>query len=187
MWKKWTDAWPVWAVAAAALVVLAACGEPAGGVAGGAAVGELGGEPVELVNRRLPDAVAGQPEWAHQQTVEVDLDGDGTPDRAVLTANVTMFRGRLDWQDSQQWQVYVEEADGTRTYVYKQVLQLGTLRARLARPQPGQTPTIVLLEQLPQRISVYEIRYLGRGQAQAVQLVRREFDLRHMFEGTPEP
>jgi hypothetical protein len=187
MGQRWNGAWRRGAVLAAALVGVTSCGEPAGGPATGAGGAELGGEPADLVNRRLPDAVAGESDWAHQQAVEADLDGDGALERAVLTANVTMFRGRLDWQDSQQWQVYVEEGDGTRTYLYKQFLQLGTLRARLTRPRPGQNPTIVLLEQLPQRLSVYEIRYLGPGEAQAVQLVRREFDLRHMFEGTPEP
>jgi hypothetical protein len=175
------------AVLLIALLAIASCGD-----GGGARTNLVGGEEpagrnVDLVNRRLPDGVAGEPGWAHQQVVSADLNGDGNPERAVLTANVHMFRGRLDWQDGQQWQVYVEESDGTRTYVYKQLLQFGTLRARLSRPGPDQPPRIILLEQLPQRLSVYEIHYLGPGQAHAVELVRREFDLRHMFEGTPEP
>ena len=169
----------------------------------GAGEGETSAAPappslptVELVSPRVDDAALGQAGWAHGQSVTADLDGDGTPERAVIIANAEDFRGHVLWNDSQVWQVYVEEADGTRTYVYKRVLQLGSLLARLARPadagpiRPGEQPkpsTILLLEHTPQRFAAYEVRYAGPGQATAVELTSRAFDLSSLFEGTPDP
>ena len=151
---------------------------------------------VDLVSPRLDDVAIGQAGWAHGQTATADLDGDGAPERAIIIANAEDYHGRVLWNDGQIWQVYVEEADGTRTYVYKRLLQLGSVTARLARPErarpirPGEQPeppTILLLEHTPRSFSAYEVRYAGPGQATAVQLTSREFDLRSLFEGTPDP
>jgi hypothetical protein len=151
---------------------------------------------VDLVSPRLDDVAIGEPGWAHGQTATADLDGDGVPERAIIIANAEDYHGRVLWNDSQIWEVYVEEPDGTRTYVYKRLLQLGSLTARLARPEhagpirPGERPeppTILLLEHTPQSFSAYEVRYAGPAQATAVKLTSREFDLRSLFEGTPDP
>ena len=68
-----------------------------------------------------------------------DLTGDGAPERVVMTARVEMSRGRPLWDDGQPWQVYIEYADSTRTYMYANRLQLGMLEMRLTRPASGQT------------------------------------------------
>ena len=74
--------------------------------------------------------------------------------------------------------------------------QLGSVVARLARPETGASArpgdaaapsTILLLENTPRRFSAYEVRYEGPGQATAVELTHRDFDLRSLFEGTPDP
>ena len=182
----------------ALLLLLAASACGGGGESGEPpAVAEPSPYPtVDLVSPRLDDVAIGQAGWAHGQTATADLDGDGAPERAVIIANAEDYHGRVLWNDSQIWQAYVEEADGTRTYVYKRLLQLGSVTARLARPEsagpirPGdqpQPPTILLLEHTPQSFSVYEVRYTGPGQATAVQLTSRDFDLRSLFEGTPDP
>ena len=148
---------------------------------------------VDLVSPRHDDAVMGQEGWAHAQAATADLDGDGTPERVVIIANAGSYRGRVLWNDGQIWQVYVEEPDGTRTYVYKQFLQLGSVLARLSRPEsaapgePGEPPRILLLEQVPQRFSAYEVTYSGPAQVRSVQLVRRNYDLSSLFQGTPDP
>ena len=179
-----------------ALLALAACGGEGGGGAEPSTPEASRYPPVDLVSPRLEDDTLGEPGWAHGQTATADLDGDGIPERAVIIANAEDYRGRVLWNDNQIWQVYVEETDGTRTYVYKRLLQLGSLTARLARPEsarpirPGEQPeppTILLLENTPQSFSAYEVRYSGPGQATAVQLTSRGFDLRSLFEGTPDP
>lgn len=181
---------PLIAIALAALS--AACGD--GGASSAPAAASTAALPeVDLVSPRHEDAVMGQAGWAHAQAAAADLDGDGTPERVVIVANADSYRGRVLWDDGQIWQVYVEEPDGTRTYVYKQFLQLGSVLARLSRPetaapgQPAEPPRILLLEQLPQRFSAYEVTYSGPGQVRAAQLVRRDYDLRSLFQGTPDP
>jgi hypothetical protein len=181
-------------ILAAMAVALAACGDGEG--SRDAATSPAPSHPeVDLVSPRHDDAVLGQAGWNHGQSATGDFDGDGTAERAVIVANADSYRGRVLWNDGQVWQVYVEEPDGTRTYVYKQFLQLGSVLARVARPetagppQPGQTQpsAILLLEQVPQRIAAYEVRYAGPGQATAVALMRRDYDLRSLFQGTPDP
>lgn len=117
---------------------------------------------VQPIDSTIAPAVAGEGGWDYQQSTEVDLTGDGRPERIVLTARVEMVRGRPAWDDGQPWQVYVESQDGTRTYVYAQRLQLGTLTMRVSRGEERPS-TIVLLEHLPDRLRVLEATYGGPG------------------------
>lgn len=134
---------------------------------------------VGLIDSTIPPAVAGADGWNFQQSAEADLDGDGAPERVVLTARVELYRGRPAWDDGQPWQVYVESATGARTYLYSQRLQLGTLTMRLAQPEPGQRPSIVLLEHLPDRIRVIEAAYpMGGGALSTTLRFERTLDPR---------
>lgn len=180
------------AFVAAITVAGAACG---GEDAGSSTAQSIPYPAVDLVSPRHDDAVIGKAGWAHGQSATGDFDGDGTAERAVIIANAEDYRGRVLWNDGQIWQVYIEEPDGTRTYVYKQFLQLGSVLARVSRPEtpdPAATgkPTpsrILLLEQVPQRFSAYEVHYAGPGNAQAFALLQRTYDLRSLFQGTPDP
>ncbi|HJR36335.1 MAG TPA: hypothetical protein VJ817_15365, partial [Gemmatimonadales bacterium] len=73
---------------------------------------------VQLVDSAIPPAVAGAEGWNYQQSARADLDGDGRAERVVMTAKVELYRGRPAWDDGQPWQVYIEAAEGGRTYVY---------------------------------------------------------------------
>lgn len=137
---------------AGAGVETAAAGEtaasrlPAGGsapAAAGADVRQAGGETAPsppLIDPTIPPAIAGEGGWNYHQSASADLDGDGSPERVVLTARVEMYRGRPAWDDGQPWQVYVETAQGTRTYLYAQRLQLGTLTMRITSGSDGARP-----------------------------------------------
>lgn len=114
---------------------------------------------VELIDPAIPPAVAGEDGWDYHQSTDVDLTGDGEPELVVLTARVEMYRGRPAWDDGQPWQVYVEAQDTTRTYVYAQQLQIGTLVMRVSRSDEGKLPTIVLIEHLPDRLRIMEAWY----------------------------
>ena len=118
----------------AALLVCACMWEAPRAEAGGGAAGADADPPappiVQLIDSTIPPAVAGEAGWDYHQSVGVDLNGDGRPERVVLTARVELVRGRPAWDDGQPWQVYVESQDGTRTYVYAQRLQLGALTVR---------------------------------------------------------
>lgn len=131
-----------------------------------------------LIDSSIPPAVAGEDGWGYRQSATADLTGDGTEERVVLTARVEIYRGRPAWDDGQPWQVYVEAADGTRTYIYARQLQLGTLTMRVTRPGAAGAATIVLLEHLPDRLSLYEASYAGPGRVQVETAFRRDVDPR---------
>lgn len=130
----------------------------------------------QLVDSAIPPAVAGAEGWNYQQSAGADLDGDGRAERVVMTARVELYRGRPAWDDGQPWQVYIEAPDGGRTYVYAQRLQLGTLTMRVGSTEAGQGSTVVLLEQLPDRISLYEVSYGGPGRVTVAVRYQRLLD-----------
>jgi hypothetical protein len=136
----------------------------------------LASPSVQLVDSTIPPAVAGEAGWGYQQSTHADLTGDAQLERVVLTARVELYRGRPAWDDGQPWQVYVEAPDGTRTYVYAQRLQLGTLAMRVSRSEAGQPASIVLLEHLPDRLTVYEVSYLGPGRISVTVRFQRDLD-----------
>lgn len=145
-----------------------------GGDEGGADTTSLAPPSVQLVDSTIPPAVAGEEGWHYQQSADVDLTGDGHLERVVLTARVELYRGQPAWDDGQPWQVYVEDRDGTRTYVYAQRLQLGTLTLRVTRGEVD-PPVLVLLEHLPDRMRVVEASYMGPGMVSVA--VRYQRDL----------
>jgi hypothetical protein len=138
--------------------------------------------PVVLVDSTIPPAVAGADGWMYSQSSEADLDGDGQAERVVLTARAEVMRGRPLWDDGQPWQVYVEEPDGARTYLYSRFVQLGSVTIRLGLPEGGQGPSVLLLEHLPDRMALYEAEYRGAGDASVVSRFERSLDPRG--EGT---
>jgi len=133
---------------------------------------------VVLIDSLIPPAVAGEDGWNYHRSADVDLDADGQPERVVLTARVELYRGRPAWDDGQPWQVYVQESDGRRTYVYARRLQLGSLTMRVTQPADGGRPTIVLLEHLPDRMSVYEATYSEPGELSTAVRFERDLDPR---------
>ena len=141
-----------------------------------------GATPAALVDSTIPHAVAGADGWMYSQSFEADLDGDGQTERVVLTARAEVMRGRPLWDDGQPWQAYVEEADGTRTYLYSRFVQLGSVTMRLGVPEGERGPSVVLLEHLPDRMALYEAEYRGAGDASVVARFERSLDPRG--EGT---
>ena len=171
---------PVSVLASGAILLCCACGadDPAAGTGDEVpAADTISPKPpsVQLVDSTISPAVAGEEGWHYQQSADVDLTGDGHLERVVLTARVELYRGRPAWDDGQPWQVYVEDRSGTRTYVYAQRLQLGTLTMRVTR---GETdpPVVVLLEQLPDRMRVVEASYMGPGRVSVAVRYQGELD-----------
>jgi hypothetical protein len=142
---------------------------------------------VQLVDTSLAPAVAGEDGWMYQQNADADLDDDGQLERVVLTARVEMLRGRPAWDDGQPWQVYVEEADETRTYLFARFVQLGTITMRVALPEGDTGATVILLEHLPDQLSLYEVEYHGPGSATAIPRFQRMLDPRGEIAGPALP
>lgn len=129
-----------------------------------------------LVDSTITPAVAGEDGWDYHLSSAADLDGDGQSERVVITARVEMVRGRPAWDDGQPWQVYVEEPDGGRTYLYAQRLQLGPLVMRVTLAEDSARPTVVLLEHLPDRIRLFEVEYGGPSDVSITEVFNRRVD-----------
>jgi hypothetical protein len=138
------------------------------------------GEALEagaLIDPSLPLAATGE-EWGYRQAADADLNGDGNLERVVLAARVETYRGRLAWDDGQPWQLYVEDADGNRTLVFSRYVQLGTLIMRVTRPEEIERAAVVLLEHLPDRMTLYEIHYAAPGAFGVRRIYQRGLDPR---------
>jgi hypothetical protein len=141
----------------------------------------------DLVQSRVPQARAGDSLWKYQQSVTADVDGDGKDETVTLLSDVRLdARGIPMWEDGHRWQVYVDDG-GEITRLYARFLPNGKLTAEIATPVGGNRPTILLLEQMPDRLGVYEFLYRGPNQVDVWQRVSRELDRSHQFTGSPRP
>jgi hypothetical protein len=131
---------------------------------------------VVLTDSGQAPAVLGGDGWNYSQSTTLDVDGDGQGERVVMMARVELIRGRPAWDDGQQWQVYVEEADSTRTTIYARFLQMGTLTMRVEGGGGSAPRRIVLLEQLPDQLSVYDVTYRGPDNTRAITAYQRQLD-----------
>lgn len=142
----------------------------------------------DLIQARVPPAVAGDSGWAYQQQVVADVDGDGSDESVVLISDVLLdARGRPLWEDGHRWQVYVREPDGRVTRLYARFLPNGTLTADLAAPPSGTQLGILLVERTPQHIAVFELRYRGPGAVDVYRRVDTDLDVSRRFTGSPRP
>lgn len=140
-----------------------------------------------LLESRVPRAVAGQDPWQYAERAKADFDGDGRQETAVLIADAFVGPRGPMWDHGHRWQVYIEEADATRTYVYARFLPNGKLEARVAVPGQDSLPTIVLQEITPYALGIYEVRYLGPGRILSLRHLHRELDRASFFAQDPLP
>ena len=169
-----------WIRLAAPVLLIAACSPDTAppGEVGDSATTELSTASVQLIDSTIPPAIAGADGWNYHLSTQADLNGDGKSERVVLTARVELYRGRPAWDDGQPWQVYVESADSSRQYIYAQRLQLGTLSMRVGLGDGSRPASIVLLEQLPHQLGVYESVYFGSDSIETSVRFLRELDPR---------
>ena len=148
----------------------------------GASVATRPDSAVDLLEPRVPLAIAGEGRWNYVERASADFDADGRNETAVLIADVELdARGEPIWDHGHRWQVYFEEADSTRTYVYARFLPNGKLEARVTVPDEEKMPTVVLRELTPHALGIYEVRYYGPKKAWAVRHLYRELDPRGGF------
>jgi hypothetical protein len=133
-------------------------------------------DTVTLIDPGQALAVADTSGWNYRRSASVDIDGDGEVERVVIAVRVEMVRGRPAWDDGHQWQVYVEEADSSRTVVYARRLQLGTLTLRIEAGSGSGPRHIILIEHLPDRLAVYEVAYRGPSDSDAHARYQRRLD-----------
>lgn len=139
-----------------------------------------------LIDPAIKQAVAGQRGWGYVKQASADLDGDGVQERVFLIANAENRRGKPVWDDAQIWQVYIEEPDGKRTYVFSRWVQLGRVEAIMTDAERNERPSVVLVERTPHTFTVYEVRYRRPSDVEVVELVKRPTNARAGFTGSLE-
>ena len=75
--------------------------------------------------------------------------------------------GEVGWDDGHPWHVYVDEPDGTRTVIFARWVQLGQLRVMLADDRR----TLILLDEQGAGTAIYQVKYQGPNQFEAVELL----------------
>ncbi|MGE5674383.1 MAG: hypothetical protein ACM3XM_10910 [Mycobacterium leprae] len=123
-----------------------------------------------LVNANYPKAILGQDGWQYAKIGTADLDGDGKDEKVVLLGNVqgSESKGGWMWDDGHAWSVYIEEADGTRTYVYTGWVQMGVLQGSIIEGLNGKADLLLWAD--GNGILLYRITYSGPQQVQARQI-----------------
>lgn len=74
---------------------------------------------------------------------------------------------------------------GGRTYLYAQRLQLGTLTLRVGSTDPPWWATVILLEEFPERLSVYEVSCFGPDSVAVAVRFRRDLKGSQRFAIAP--
>ncbi len=136
----------------------------------------------ELINPRYPPAVGGTEGWRYHQITSADLDGDGMEETVSVTTSAVWMEERKEygWDDGHPWHVYVEEPDGTRTYVFSNWVQLGKLEVLVTTGDPY----LVILVNGGSGLSAYRIAYEGPQQVRVERLMSLGVLTRAYF--TPE-
>jgi hypothetical protein len=128
-----------------------------------------------LVDLSLPAAVDSTNRWQYRESTTYDLNGDGIEEKVVILANVQKSSsGNIAWDDGQPWEVRIEEPDGTRTRVFAQSVQAGTVQGYITH-QDGH-PTLFLLEQTTSLLQGFEITYFGPNKIKSRVIFTRTID-----------
>lgn len=123
--------------------------------------------PVNLIDTNYPLIAEGQENWQYRKEIAADLDGDGTEETVVVTTGAAWIEQdrTFAWDDGQVWKVYVQEAGGTRTCIFSGWVQLGRLEVYITDDRQ------VLIASSSHGITLYQVRYRGPNQHEAVRLV----------------
>lgn len=131
-------------------------------------------QPVDLVSQFYPSAAVGDEGWDYHRVLTEDLNGDGREETVHVIANASRYGSRPDdfsWDDGHIWNVYIEDADGRRTDVFRGWVQLGTLRVRSLDPYSDDgTRGLALLLEEGAGIKLYRVVYDAPGELTTTQL-----------------
>jgi hypothetical protein len=147
-----------------AIALLTACAKPAT-PPGAQEPNPLEAPPVDAI--RVADAEVAAA-FAYRREASADLDGDGTPERIVIAADVTLSEKRLPlWEDGHRWAVYAESAEGKRTLLYAAFVPNGFAEAAILAAGSDGKRRVLVQERTPSQVRALEIEYEGPGVAKS--------------------
>ena len=156
---------PSAAIAGLLLVaLLSACTKPAT-PPGAQEPNPLEAPPVDAA--RIADAEVAAA-FPYRREASADLDGDGTAERVVIAADVTLSEKKLPlWEDGHRWAVYAESADGTRTLLYAAFVPNGFAEAAILAAGSDGKRRVLVQERTPSQVRALEVEYEGPGVAKS--------------------
>ncbi len=117
-------------------------------------------EPSELVNQRSSSSLDDSGAWGYNRSYsKSDLNGDGKAETIHLLANVEVINGEPAWDDGQPWEVVIEEQNGTKTSVFLDYVQLGSVEINLINKKANQE--LLLIVRQGAGIKILTITYNG--------------------------
>jgi hypothetical protein len=122
--------------------------------------------------------------FAYQREASADLDGDGSNERVVLAADVTLRAGEPLWEDGHRWAVWVVPPNGARTLLYAAFVPNGSVDAAVVTSEEGRRRRVLVQETTPQSARVFVLEYQGAGKATAVS--RQAHDVATWLHRTPK-
>lgn len=106
--------------------------------------------------------------WTYRREVSTDLDGDGQPERLVVTADVEVRPdGTPLWEDGHRWALFAENAAGARTVLYAAFVPNGFAEAAVLQPDVQGRRRVLVQERTPRQLRSLEIEYRGPGDARS--------------------
>lgn len=119
------------------------------------------------VDRAASEAWPEIAEWGIRDSLDVDLDADGRPERILLAAAAEVDdRGRAMWDDGQRWAVAVVTADSVPTLLFERFVQLGRVDVTVLDAEGG--PRLLITETGGAGEMVWEMVWRGSNDAQVV-------------------
>lgn len=141
------------------MIVLAAC-RPADPPA--AERNPLEAPPVDSARVSLGDVDG----WRYRREASADLDGDGQPERLVMTADVEVRPDGVPlWEDGHRWMLFAETPAGERTILYSAFVPNGFAEAAVLQADDQRRRRVLVQERTPQQLRSLEIEYRGAGSA----------------------
>lgn len=126
------------------------------------------GAVVNLINETYLNEKVDEDPLTYKKVAMADLDGDGTEEKIIVatTAQADPKTGEFAWDDGHPWYVYVDEADGTRTTLFANWVQLGRLRVVV-----GEEPTsLIIASEQGAGTTIYRVTYKGPKQTEAMEM-----------------
>ena len=138
-------------------------------------------EQINLIDPAYPLVTAGEAGWDLVETASADLNADDRPEKVIVMARVERDPKRpreFMWDDGQPWQIYIEDEQGERSYIYSRYVQLGRLEVVIGHQKEDGPRSIILLELAGAGIAAYRINYNSPGQYSVEKLFKEIVDTR---------
>ena len=106
--------------------------------------------------------------FPYRREADADLDGDGTAERVVIAADVTLSEEKVPlWEDGHRWAVYAESVNGRRTLLYAAFVPNGFAEAAVLAADSAGKRRVLVQERTPGQVRALEIEYEGPGSSKS--------------------